>query len=302
MFATRTLQPLTDEQLFQRAPSIMADHPFKAVSHKYKQVPTIEVVNIMRDQGWMPVLASQKRSNDEERRGYTKHMIRFQRESDMLLSTVGDETLQAVLTNSHDRTSAFVFALGVFRLVCSNGLVVARGMFREIRIRHVGFNPKEVVRASGQIGEGGKLVAEHIQQMRDTPFGVDKQLVMAHDAVPLLLGDGVETGRELINPFELIRSRRHEDEKATLWSTFNRLQENMTKGGVPIYRQDKDGEVTIGRSDLRFGGRERRAIPRRYSMARTRPVKSIDRDLRLNQSLWAMAERARKAQERWGVN
>lgn len=293
------LQPLTDEQLFQRAPSIMADKPFHGASHRYRQVPTIEVVNIMRDQGWMPVLASQKRSNDVDRRGYTKHMIRFQRIGDNTLSTVGDENLQAVLTNSHDRTSAFVFTLGVFRLVCSNGLVVARGMFREIHIRHVGFNPRDVVKASGKIGEGGKLVAEHINEMRGITMGADKQIAMARRVVPLLLGDGPETGQELMNPFELLRARRTSDNNQSLWGTFNTIQENVIKGGLPVYRRDDRYGSLIGRSELRPTGLSGRTIPRRYSIARTRPVRSIDRDHRLNQSLWAMAEDVRKIQARW---
>ena len=57
----------------------------------------------------------------------------------------------------------------------------------------------------------------------------------------------------------------HED----LWSTFNRVQENLVKGGLS------------GRS---ANGRQQR----------TRPVQGIDQNVRLNRALWLLADGLRQ--------
>ncbi len=63
--------------------------------------------------------------------------------------------------------------------------------------------------------------------------------------------------------------RRFEDIGPSLWHTFQRVQENAMRGGLP------------GRS----------AQGRRFE---TRPVGSIDRSVSLNRALWILAEEMRK--------
>ena len=68
---------------------------------------------------------------------------------------------------------------------------------------------------------------------------------------------------------QLIEARRPEDIGHSLWTTFQRVQENVIRGGQP------------GRS----------AQGRRLQ---TRPVGSIDRGVSLNRALWMLAEEMRK--------
>lgn len=68
---------------------------------------------------------------------------------------------------------------------------------------------------------------------------------------------------------QLLRARRTEDNRPDLWTTFQRVQENVIKGGV----------------------RGRSATGRRMS---TRGVTGIDQDLRLNRAMWVLAEEMRK--------
>src|SRR5439155_8805861 len=51
---------------------------------------------------------------------------------------VGAEVPELVLVNSHDGTSAYKFLAGVFRLVCSNGMVVQSSDHGSIAVRHSG--------------------------------------------------------------------------------------------------------------------------------------------------------------------
>ncbi|MGG6549144.1 UNVERIFIED_CONTAM: DUF945 domain-containing protein, partial [Prevotella sp. 15_C9] len=68
---------------------------------------------------------------------------------------------------------------------------------------------------------------------------------------------------------QLLRPRRFDDRESDLWSTFNRVQENLVKGGL-------DGRTANGRRQ------------------RTRPVQGIDQNVRLNRALWLLAEGMRE--------
>ena len=58
----------------------------------------------------------------------------------MIKGKDGDDSFpQILLTNSHDGKAAFNFRVGIFRLVCSNGLVVADADFNNVSIRHTNY-------------------------------------------------------------------------------------------------------------------------------------------------------------------
>ena len=67
---------------------------------------------------------------------------------------------------------------------------------------------------------------------------------------------------------QIIHPRRYEDKKDDIWTTYQRVQENLIKGGLPG-RTEKGKRTT------------------------TRPVKAIDGDVKLNKALWLIAEKFR---------
>jgi hypothetical protein len=261
---------MTDEQLIRMVPAIGAERPAERVSGIYKQVRTIEVVDILRDQGWMPVMASAPRVRSLERGRFCKHMIKFQRETNIMQAD--DERIQLLLTNSHDAGSCYHVMLGVFRMICGNGMVVMSSSFQDIRIRHVGFDPKEIVKASARVGEAGKLVSERVGDMRNVNLLQAEQVALSESAAMLLFGqEELKSHQVDFNSMELNEPWRTQDKGDDLWHTFNRIQENVTKGGIPYYRHNQENFL--------------------HTRSKLRPVKSIDRDIRLNQALWALAEK-----------
>ena len=113
----------------------IAQAPDDAVSDRYGFVPTIEVVDALQAEGWYPVRAQQTRVRDPERRDTTRHLVRFRQDPQRQI-TVGDSIAELVLTNSYDRSSAYQLDLGLFRLICSNGMVTPVGDMGGIRVRH----------------------------------------------------------------------------------------------------------------------------------------------------------------------
>src|SRR5438093_3914719 len=141
---------LPDEQLRVLAPSIFAAQAMPSVSSRYAFVPTAQLVSRLREAGWAPVAAVEQRIKLEERRGFQKHLIRFQRRE--VVPVKGEYTPELCLTNSHDRSSTYQLHAGLYRFICANGMLVSDGSaFEMVSIRHAGFTPDEVIEASFRI-------------------------------------------------------------------------------------------------------------------------------------------------------
>jgi len=256
-------EALNNDQLLKAAPSVFAEAKHEKCSDKYKFLPTIEVVDQLRAEGWMPVWASESRVRDESKEGFQKHMLRFRKQGDEAQAlTVGDSVIETVLINSHDRSSAYQLHAGVFRMVCANGMVVADATFGKASIKHVGFDPREVIEASYKVIEDAPRIAESINGMKDIILAKPEQLVLAESALQIKYDDLKDAP---IRAEQLLSTRRWDDKGEDLWTTFNRIQENMLRGGL----------------------RGRTSNNKRTS---TREVKSIDQNVKLNKALWHLAE------------
>lgn len=107
-----TMNILTTQQLYKKAPAIFATQPDTAVSERYGFVPTIEVVGALQNEGWYPMKALQTNARNEDKQVIAKHMIRFRQDPDRQIH-VGDAITEMVLTNSHDRSSSYQLYLGL---------------------------------------------------------------------------------------------------------------------------------------------------------------------------------------------
>src|SRR5258708_27075470 len=137
---------LSDDRLRSLAPSVFAVSPLPGVSTRYAFVPTAQIVSRLRQSGWSPVEAFEQRIKFEGRRGFQKHLLRFQRRD--VVPVKGEFTPELVLVNSHDRSSAYQLHAGLFRFVCGNGMIVADTTFGRVSIRHSGFTPEDVIETS----------------------------------------------------------------------------------------------------------------------------------------------------------
>jgi Domain of unknown function (DUF932) len=122
---TRGAVALSDEELRHCAPSIFASQPIDTVSNRYSFLPTSSILREMRQNGWVPVRAEQQNVRTEARRGFQKHLIRFARAEHLESWEKNQVRPEVVLLNSHDKSGAYQLHCGLFRLVCSNGIVVS---------------------------------------------------------------------------------------------------------------------------------------------------------------------------------
>ena len=129
----RRERPLTDDELMQFVPSVFSGDKHESRSERYTYIPTINIINKLRDEGFQPFFACQSRVRDLGRREYSKHMLRLRREGNIN----GQEVPEIILLNSHDGSSSYQMIPGIFRFVCTNGLVCGNN-FGEIRVPHKG--------------------------------------------------------------------------------------------------------------------------------------------------------------------
>lgn len=269
MFASTRNQPLTLDQVRAKAPSVFATEAHGSRSERYTYIPTSTVVEGLLSEGFQPYAASQGRSRVPGKAEFTKHLIRFRHPSAQM-KQVGDTVPEIVLINSHDGTSSYVIAAGLFRLVCLNGMVVPDCLCGEVRVPHKGDIVSNVIDATWSVVDQAAEVTNVIQDWRQIELEKPEQVAFAEAAHSLRFDGASDTLREAISPAQLLAPRRFADQGNDLWTTFNRVQENVTKGGVHGIGRDANG--------------------RRRNVS-TRPIKGIDQDVRLNKALMILGQR-----------
>lgn len=269
--------PLTMEQLRDKAPSVFATQAHESRSARYKYIPTVEVIMGLEKAGFLPYTATQSRSRVQGKSEFTKHMIRF-RHQDTTINKVGDSIPEVAMINSHDGTSAYELSVALWRLKCSNGLMVAERDMSSVKVYHKGDVIRDVVEGSYRVISEAELALEKTAQWGQLQLTSGDQQAFAVAAHILRFADAEGNSNTPITPAQLLQPRRADDAqdgrqwhgiaKPDLWTTFNVVQENAIKGGLHGVKNP--------------GTRERRQVT-------TRQVNGIDQDVRLNRALWTLA-------------
>ena len=259
----RSDYPLTDDQIHRVAPSIFAEAPHESRSQRYAYIPTATVLTELRKEGFQPFMVTQTRTRHEDRRDYTQA-------HDPAAPCQPDQRPRRSQRNhpaeSHDGTSSYQMLAGMFRFVCSNGLVCGDTV-ADVRVPHKGDVAGQVIEGAYQVLHGFDRALESRESMQAITLEEGEAEVFARAALSLKYDDPDKPAP--ITESQILMPRRFDDRRPDLWSVFNRTQENLTKGGL-------QGRSANGRRQ------------------QTRPVQGIDSDVRLNRALWMLADGLRQ--------
>lgn len=255
-------EPLTEDEMRAVAPSVFAVQAHVSRSDRYAYIPTSEVLKRLQREGFRTFMVCQSKSRDLSKREHTKHMVRLRHASQI----AREEANEIILINSHDGTSAYQMLAGVLRFACENGLVCGTQM-TDIRVRHNGNVLDNVLEGAFQVVDDFRLVDVQKQAMKDLWLTLGDQLAFAKAARALKYDD--PDVPPPVTEHQLLKIERTEDDAADLWTTFNRVQEHLVRGGL----------------------RGRRPDGRR---ATTRPIQAIDQNVKINRALWILAEAMRE--------
>lgn len=272
-----TGRALDNDDLRRLAPSIFAETAHDSRSQRFQPIPTIRLLDSLREEGFVPVGARQSIARADDRKDYTKHLIRLRHVRDMEGRKAGDTVTEIMLKNANDGSAAYDLMAGMFRIQCLNSLVCQTGTIDSVKVRHTGTPEKVrdmVIEGTYRVLDECKMLAEKPAEWQAKQLTRDHRVAFAEAAHVLRFGDAEGNVATPIQPAQLLNARRYADQGDDLWRTFNVVQENVIRGG------------------LRGWGRDANNRPRRVS---TREVKGIDQEVKLNKALWILAERLAQA-------
>ena len=245
---------MTLQELQTENPAIFTTEKSPKLSDRYIVVPTIDVVNKFIDSGWQVSSAKQVGAGM-----YAKHSVRLRNSE---LPKVGDSLVEAIITNSHDGKTKLQVGAGLFRLVCSNGLVIPQQDLITLNQRHTNISMDEVEQITENFIKSTPIIERSVNRMMEVKMDMDKKIDFATKAVGIRWKNTEDistlTLETIVNPL------RNGDAESTLWNTFNVVQEKLIRGGF-----------------VKGNGSTVRTV---------KPITSLNMDTMINQKLWELAE------------
>jgi hypothetical protein len=214
--------------------------------------------------GWFPYDVKTVKARKKNAQT-AKHLIQFFNPDIVINNEEGKADMfpSLLLINSHDGSTAVRFEMGVFRVVCENGLVIKSKDFGGFKMKHMGYTFEDLrVHINNMVKELPTVVANlnKFSQVLMTP---EQQHEFAAKAVAARFGEDKQLTDEDIK--SLLLAERKEDVGNTCWLVMNRVQEKLTNGGF---------------SYLSAKGKPRKA----------RAIKNFTQDVEFNQKIWGLLE------------
>ena len=258
------------------------------LSKHYSFVPTSNVINDLRSMGWECVDAKQVKARKKSTRGYQKHMLTFEH-PDYKIDQVKEVELedgttetqiqpateypQLLLTNSHDGGNAFQLSAGIFRLVCSNGLVIKTEDYGTARLVHKGYSFEAVQKLVNEFVETIDETLTRITAMKEVELDKAQQIEFAKQAALLCFtakSYNEDNIGDVVDLDDLLNVERKEDAGNGLWEVFNRVQESLVNGK---YNYAMNGKVNAADAKTR----------------KARPIKNFKQSIDVNKKLSELA-------------
>jgi hypothetical protein len=232
--STQTLQTLTIDEAVQHVPAIAATGPAERVSDRYQFISTKDILERVMQDGWLITNAT-----SQGRSLHAQHRITLVHEDQLskAFSGLPDEGIPRIeMFNSHNLTKRLMFAIGFFRFVCSNGLIIASGPAETIRTKHRFSDNRldQIMNQVSEISERFPMINDKISDFKSRQLTEQEQISFAEYAIkgrfnyrPAM----PKRFRDLERTTErLLAHRRDEDNGNSTWQVFNRVQENLITG------------------------------------------------------------------------
>lgn len=247
------------------------------VSGKFVPVNTLEFVRRFEREGYSVASISKARCLKADKQGFQKHLIRLRHTN---MPEIGGLFPEIVIVNAYDGTAAFRIMLGLFRLVCANGLVTGT-TFQQQRVVHLGNALERVLVAAQTVQTQLPMLTDTVQRWSGIQLSSEQVETLEQRAAELILPDGAwrdefsgqtwKRGQLL----DLTRVRRGADAGNDLFRVYNRIQENLLNGGLRYSIKNPETGLVQHKT--------------------MRRVNSLDRNVELNQRLWDLVDQTAKA-------
>jgi len=261
---------LTEDEIRLAAPSVFATTAHESRSARFTPIATIDVIRMLDQEGFGVVGAKQSVARLEDRRDFTKHMLRLRQKGEVQRK-VGDTVFEVLLKNANDGTAAYDLLSGLFRIRCLNSLVAMDTQMSTQRVRHSGDVAPKVIEGVFSVVKDAERALNAPDQWGQLQLAAPEQMFLAEAAHAIRFPvDENNNQTTNVKPEQLLNVRRTGDAGTDLWTVFNVLQENVVRGGLDNFGYNAEG---------------------RFRRAHTREVKGIDQSTALNRALWTLGEK-----------
>lgn len=254
---------LTPEQIRKATPQAYATTPKPGVSAKYSFLPTSRIIEDMDTLGWKVCSAKGGKYRNGVNAEFGNHVIKFFHPEIFIRDAAGDIEAypNVVVMNSHTGRGSFKFEMGIFRLVCENGLIIKDKDMGGFQLRHSGYSFEELQKTLGEAVDRLPEVVGRINTFSQVIMSQEQQHEFAQKAFQLRAGE-----ERLLSQADLqamLAPRRTQDQGDSLWQVLNRVQEGVMSGGFM-------------------------AIGAQGKLRRVKGIRNIQKDLQLNQAIWEL--------------
>jgi hypothetical protein len=261
---------LSNDQVRSLAPSVYAiDRNHERTSERYSFLSTAEIIKPLQAEGWNIVGVNTTRPRHAEAipadRNFARHMVVLAHARDLENYSYSKVCPRVILSNSHDGSSACRLQAGLFRAACANGLVIADGTVQSQVIRHSRTTIERAILAAIYLRDQSQNILTRVEAFSSRQLDYSEQIGFAAQAIGIRYGNEEAAAR----PVDILAARREEDRGNDLWHVFNRVQENIIKGGFEVVRPKLGWQI---------------------GSQKAKEIKAIDALLGVNTKLWAAAE------------
>ena len=234
---------------------------------KYQVIPTQNIIDSFEEKNWLLSKFDYSKVRNPEKVGFQKHFIRLRNDS-QLFKKLGLFP-ELIVKNSYDGTSSLKIHFGLFRQVCSNGLVIEETTLAQpLSLSHIGKDFYEKLDSFIEVAEQEyKVLYENILETTKMNMSLADRVSFALKAVKLRLPNKI-----IHNPLELLTPQREEDNKTDLFSIFNVVQENILEGNFLIESTRKNKPVLV----------------------KAREIRGLESNFSFNKDLWNLYQEERK--------
>lgn len=192
------------------------------IKQKEFYIPTLDVVTKLQNEGWQLKGVAEHRSKN---RKISNNYIQMQHPDFAVQNKQGkNEAFTSItLSNSSNGAQPLQMSLGMYRQVCSNGMVTFDQHAESQNIKHTEINYRDLDRFITPMNDKVNKLLTEVNEMKHRGLSIEDMRKLATEAASLRYTD-----LEDINIDDLFAVNRVEDESNDLWTVFNRIQENLT--------------------------------------------------------------------------
>lgn len=208
------------------------------LSKKYTPIDTNIVIKPFLDQGWR-VSSSRRALNTKGINNLQEVVLRNENYK------IGDDYITIQALNSFDGSKVFILTVGIFRLVCSNGLVVLTEG-EHLKIKHIGENVYEKLDEHvKKINVYLETVRQRVELLKNSKITNERAVIQS--IVNKLYAKDTDKYKVEVEPLmhnRVYRPYRQEDKGIDAWTQLNVIQENIVrKGGLRLIKTETNKET-----------------------------------------------------------